>query len=143
MNILRRVRARTTLRRLARATVNIVPKSANSPFHLQNDPDFCGAAVGLMMLSDKDVGRNPVDLPELDLFQRASGNRVGLFKVSPDGLTKMLNDLRPPSARAFAGTAWLSEKAGTATVVAHLCDSSTALGAVSPAVLIFGDMHWV
>src|SRR4051794_40850708 len=134
---------RTTGRKLSVTAMTTITKPSGSPFHLQNKSDFCGAAVALMMLSDSDVGRDPKDLPEVDLFNEATAVSQDGFKVSDNGLVAALNKFKLPQSAAFEPRRALSEKAGTALVVAYLCDASAGLGAVSPASLIYGSQHWV
>lgn len=114
----------------------LVEKNAGSPFHLQDGVGGCSGAVSLMMLSDPDVGKDPVELSEASLTTLAESSSILLEE---DQLVTILNSAISDGKVKFSKTTATTEVEGSAILVGHLCDQFP----VSPAVRIYGGGHWI
>jgi hypothetical protein len=115
-------------------------KTAGARLHAQEGDGLCGAAVGLTILSDSDVGGSIGQLNESTLFDTGHGASGANWFIDPHGLIEMLTSFKPPgSQKKFFMPPSASELKGTSEIVSSISSDH----AIPPAVLIYDGRHWV
>ncbi|MFX0115498.1 MAG: hypothetical protein ACFFB3_13200, partial [Candidatus Hodarchaeota archaeon] len=107
-------------------------------YHTQDTSFYCGAAAAMMILAE--IGVNYANLDQDDLYtSNHSNNQKSGWATDPYGLRHTLRDRRPAGfTNTFVVHKPTSEAQGTRDIVYTLHKYG-----VSPAVLIFGCMHWI
>jgi hypothetical protein len=115
-------------------------KTARARLHSQESDGLCGAAVGLTVLSDGDVGGNIERMFEKELYDTGHQNSDPQWFIDPGGLRLMLKRHKPAQFREeFIIRGLASEAMGTGEIIEGLSRNK----ALPPAVLVHEGRHWV
>jgi hypothetical protein len=115
-------------------------KTAGARLHAQEGDGLCGAAVGLTVLSDGDVGGNIEQMFEKDLYDTGHQHSDPQWFIDPGGLQLMLRRHKPAQFREeFVIKGLTSEAMGTGEIIEGLSRNK----ALPPAVLVHEGRHWI
>ncbi|TAL41148.1 MAG: hypothetical protein EPN92_13415 [Chitinophagaceae bacterium] len=110
-------------------------------YHQQDNDSYCGAACAQMILHDIGAGYISQD----DLFEEINRQSlrdagVVIWLSGPDGLTTVLNDLRPPGflPRYFVLFSLMDAESISRKIVWTIFNYK-----VGPIALVFDYMHWI